>query len=115
MLACGKLSYCSALSSSLQENRAQRFFCVEFRVQRHPNSIKMPPVLKKTDDNCKCGPRASPRCAFNAGGLQTAVARGRKVEEPCVEQSLLVVKPAVDATLVTEIPHLDLKTKQKIN
>lgn len=26
----------------------------EFRVQRHRNSIKMPPLLKKTDDEFKC-------------------------------------------------------------
>lgn len=75
----------------------------------------MPPVLKKTDDNCKCGLRASRRCPFKQGACEPRWHEAEKVEEPCVEQSLLVVKRAIDVTLVAEMPHLDLKTKQKIH
>lgn len=43
---------------------------------------------------------ASQRCPFNAGGLQTTAARGRKVEEHSFEHPLLAVQWAVDVTLV---------------
>lgn len=91
------------------------FFVLGSGFRGIPTPLKCLLCWRRLMMNCKGGRVRVDAALLTQGGLQTAVARGRKVEGPCVELSLLVVKAAVDATLVTEIPHLDLKTKQKIN